>query len=199
MARFGILQVPHPARGRQLPSHLPTGERIRCIDLESGTEPELARRVLAHLRRVAGWVTRYHTFSPSAAMGIAAPQLGMAYRIAIIRRPHTEEFIELINPRVTAASSELADAYEGCLSFFDVRGIVRRPVGVTVAYDRLGGEPATTLFTGAMARGVQHEVDHLDGKLYTDPDRMPAGLSPIPVEQYRAMLTGGSGTPVPAA
>lgn len=186
MAQFGILQVRHPARGRRLPSHLPAGARVRHVNLKSTTDRDLAGSVLAHLRRVAGWVTRYHTFQPEAAMGIAAPQLGIPYRIAIVSEPHSRRFIELINPSVIAATDELADEYEGCLCFFDVRGIVRRPVGITIAYDRLHGEPSTTEFTGAMARSLLHEIDHLDGKLYTDRDRMPAGMNPIPVDEYRA-------------
>jgi peptide deformylase len=197
MARFGILQVRDPARGRNLPSHIPDG--VRALSLESRAERELASQIIAHLRRVAGWVTRYHAFKPEVGMGIAAPQLGIAYRIAILRKSHSERFLELVNPRVVAATPEHSDEYEGCLSFFDVRGIVRRPVSVTVAYERLDGGPATTVFTGALARNVQHEIDHLNGKLYTDEDRMPAGMSPIPVDEYRAMLTGGRGTPVPLA
>jgi peptide deformylase len=186
MARFGILQVHNPVRGRKLPNHLPAGARIRPIDTAEADERELAERTLEHLRRVAGWVARYHTFRPDAAMGLAAPQLGITYRIAIIRRPRSNEFIELLNPRIISASSRSADDYEGCLSFFDVRGMVRRPVSVTVRHDRLDGGPLTTVFTGALARSVQHEIDHLDGKMYTDEDRMPAGMNPIPMTEYHA-------------
>lgn len=187
MAQFGILQVRRPMRGRELPSHVPGGVRVRSIDLDPAAGRELARTILAQLRRVAGRVIRYHAFRPEVGMGIAAPQLGIPYRIAIVRRPHSQQYLELINPRIVAASPELADEYEGCLSFFDFRGIVRRPTSVTVAHDRLDGEPVTTAFAGALARNVQHEIDHLDGKLYTDEDRMPAGTDPIPVDEYRAI------------
>jgi peptide deformylase len=186
MAQFGILQIRNPVRGRPLPSHVPTSSRVRSIDVESATGRDLARRILAHLRRVAGWVSRYRNVRPDVGMGIAAPQLGIAYRIAVIKKPHSEQFVELINPRITAESDQLADEHEGCFSFFDVRGIVRRPSKVTVAHDHLDRETTTTVFEGGLARNVQHEIDHLNGKIYTDEDRMPAGKEPVLVEGLRA-------------
>jgi len=186
MVQFGIRQIRDPRRGRPLPSHMPARSHVRSINLESTEERELARRIVDHLRRVAGWVARYHTFKPDVGMGIAAPQLGIEHRIAIVKTPHSEQFVELINPRIVAESAETADGYERCLCFFDFRGIVRRPVSVTVTHDRLDGEPVATVFTGALARNVQHEIDHLNGKLYTDEDRMPAGMSPTQVDDYRA-------------
>lgn len=181
MAQFGILQVRNPVRRRKLPSHIPSGTRVRAVNLEMASERDLARRVLDHLRRVAGWVSRYHKFKPEVGMGIAAPQVGITYRIAIVRRLHSDQFLELINPRIVDQSSEVVDEYEGCFSFFDVRGLVRRPARITVVHDQLDGGSVATVLDGHMARNVQHEIDHLEGKIYTDRDRMPENSRLVPV------------------
>ena len=72
--------------------------------------------------------------------------------------------------------------YEGCLSFFDVRGEVERPTRIEVAHDHPDGHTEITTFRGGTARLVLHEIDHLQGRLYTD--RMPPGTSVVPLSQY---------------
>ncbi|WAL76404.1 peptide deformylase [Kitasatospora sp. YST-16] len=69
------------------------------------------------------------------------------------------------------------------MSFFDVRGLVPRPLRITVEATTLDGQVATTTYERGLARLIHHEVDHLDGLLYTA--RMAAGVEPIPAEQYR--------------
>jgi peptide deformylase len=151
-------------------------------------------QVVEHLRRVAGWVGRFHRFKPQVSRGLSAPQLQMAYRIAIVSRPadgesydaglFTDGYLELINPRIVAQTLEEVVEYEGCLTFFDVRGKVSRPWGIRVVYHGSNG-PRT--FTGTLARSIHHEIDHLDGKLYTDEDRMPARHKPISMAEYREL------------
>jgi hypothetical protein len=86
LRQFGILQVRNAERGLKVSrTSLPTVTRPLSMDVPA--ERVLADRILAHLRKVAGWVNRYHAFKPGVSMGIAAPQLGMAYRIAIVSRP----------------------------------------------------------------------------------------------------------------
>ena len=80
------------------------------------------------------------------------------------------------------ASAETDEQFEGCLSFFDERGLVARPLQLTVESARLTGERIRVTYEQAVARLVAHEVDHLDGRLYTD--RMPAGAPLVPVTQY---------------
>jgi peptide deformylase len=63
-----------------------------------------------------------------------------------------------------------------------VRGVVERPLRIDVEHTTLYGDTRITTFEQAAARLWAHEIDHLDGKLYTD--RMPAGVDPVPVEQY---------------
>ena len=69
----------------------------------------------------------------------------------------------LLNPRVVDASAETDEQYEGCLSFFDVRGLVPRPLRIDVEHARLGRHPRITSFEHGMARLVAHEIDHLRG------------------------------------
>jgi peptide deformylase len=69
------------------------------------------------------------------------------------------------------------------LSFFDVRGLVPRPLRITVETTALDGSTVTTVYERGLARLVQHEIDHLEGKLYSA--RMRPGVDPISVDQYR--------------
>jgi peptide deformylase len=117
-------------------------------------------------------------------VGLAAPQLGLAWAAAVIRPPEDKgEAVVLLNPRVVGSSAETDEQYEGCLSFFDVRGLVRRPLRLLVEHESYGGSRIITAFEQAMARLVGHEIDHLEGKLYTD--RMTPGTTLVPVEEYR--------------
>lgn len=74
-------------------------------------------------------------------------------------------------------------AVRGGLSFFDVRGMVPRPLTIMVQTTTLDGSTVTTVYERGLARLVAHEIDHLDGLLYTS--RMRPGVEPIPVEEYR--------------
>ena len=90
--------------------------------------------------------------------------------------------ITLINP-VVIEETPGDEQYEGCLSFFDVRGMVPRPLTLHVERQDPAGTRRITSFDRGHARLVAHEIDHLNGILYTD--RMPPGREPIPVSEYR--------------
>ena len=77
------------------------------------------------------------------------------------------------------------EQYEGCLSFFDVRGLVPRPLTITVETTSLDGGTVVTHYERGLARLVHHEIDHLDGLLYLA--RMRAGVQPMPVDEYRGI------------
>ncbi len=74
----------------------------------------------------------------------------------------------MINPRVVSASRKTEVKFEGCLSFFDFRGEVRRPTTVTVEYQDLRGQVHQRELEGDGARLALHEIDHLEGRLYID-------------------------------
>lgn len=98
-------------------------------------------------------------------VGLAAPQVGILRRIVVI--DIGDGIIELINPEIVSAEGKQTDR-EGCLSVPDECGIVTRPNVVTVkALDR-NGEPFEMRGEELLARAFCHELDHLDGKLYTD-------------------------------
>ncbi|MDL2075793.1 peptide deformylase [Streptomyces sp. GXMU-J15] len=75
------------------------------------------------------------------------------------------------------------EQYEGCLSFFDVRGLVPRPLTITVETTALDGTTVTTVYERGLARLVHHEIDHLEGLLYLA--RIRPGVEPISVDEYR--------------
>ena len=147
------------------------------------TEADQARQTIEELFDAMQRVAEHHTFGKG--MGLAAPQIGIPWAAAIVQPPGEDaEPIVLLNPRIVGEATEADEQYEGCLSFFDVRGMVPRPLHLEVEHTRLDGRTLITRFETAMARLVAHEVDHLHGRLYID--RMPEGTQPIPVEQYRA-------------
>jgi peptide deformylase len=108
-------------------------------------------------------------------VGLAAPQVHEALRLAVIEVPGKDEraaaevpFTVLVNPVVTPLDEERVDAWEGCLSIPDLRGVVPRLKRVKL--DALGrhGKPYSVEAEGFFARVVQHECDHLDGCVYLD-------------------------------
>jgi peptide deformylase len=153
-------------------------QTAQLFDLPS--EAEDARRVIAELNSATERIAHVHVFGKG--MGIAAPQIGIDRAAAIVRTPDGEAII-LLNPRIIEASTETDEQYEGCLSFFDVRGQVSRPLVIHVEHADFDGDKKITIFDRGVARLIAHEVDHLHGQLYTD--HMRAGVTPIPVEQYR--------------
>lgn len=145
-------------------------------------EHEDAQRCITQLLAATEKIQRLHDFSKG--MGVAAPQIGID-RAAAVVITREGEVITLFNPRVVEESAESDEQHEGCLSFFDVRGEVPRPLRIHVEHTNLHGEKRITVFENSIARLVSHEIDHLEGKLYTD--RMAPGVEPIPVAEYRGI------------
>ena len=107
----------------------------------------------------------FETMYAAEGIGLAAPQIGHAARLAIVDVEKNP--IVLINPEIV--SEEGNDrAEEGCLSIPDIYGDVDRATTIRVrALDRTGG-PFETEVSGLLARAIQHEIDHLHGKLFID-------------------------------
>ncbi|SHM43572.1 peptide deformylase [Cryptosporangium aurantiacum] len=177
MRRLGIAQLDDDPLLRE-----PT------VEFNLPAEVAVARRIVAELRARAADVRAVHAFRKG--MGLAAPQIGFGRRVAIVHTPDVRGPIVLLNPRVVHRSAADEVRFEGCLSFFDVRGKVRRPVHLVVESQALDGTPRTTRFEGSLARLVAHEIDHLDGVLYCD--RMAATDVLMPVEHYRATEAAGN-------
>lgn len=122
------------------------------------------------------------TMHKANGVGLAAPQVGILRRIVVVSAG--EDDLELVNPEIIEASEETQTDVEGCLSVPEKYGVVTRPYAVTVrAQDRYGdwyeyeGEEL-------IARCFCHELDHLDGHIYTEiAERM---LTPEELEELRS-------------
>lgn len=99
-------------------------------------------------------------------IGLAGPQVGLAERVAVIEIDTKR--IVLINPEVVRKSTDEVVNEEGCLSIPGVWGMVRRPAQVKVRARNQFGKLISFKATGLLAVVVQHEIDHLDGILFTD-------------------------------
>jgi len=106
------------------------------------------------------------TMRAANGCGLAAPQVGILRRIAVIEVEEGKVY-ELINPKIIAYTGEQTES-EGCLSNPGEFGITRRPKAVTVRAMNRNGEEYELVGSDLLARAICHECDHLDGKLYTD-------------------------------
>jgi peptide deformylase len=145
-------------------------------------EEAVARNAVTGLLSTLERLEAVHDFSKG--VGLSAPQIGLPVAAAVVRPPERgAEPVVLLNPRILGESRDSDEQYEGCLSFFDYRGLVERALRIEVEHARFDGARVIVSFDQAMARLVSHEIDHLDGRLYVD--RMPAGAPLLPVAEYR--------------
>ncbi len=121
---------------------------------------EITPRILTLLDDMAD------TMHDAEGVGLAAVQVGVLRRIVVIET-EPGELIELINPRIIE-SSGMQRTREGCLSLPGKCGITERPMNVTVEAMNRYGEIFTIQGTGLLAKAFCHELDHLDGILYSD-------------------------------
>lgn len=99
-------------------------------------------------------------------VGLAAPQVGILKRIAVIDIDDGKVY-KMINPKITSYSGEQIDQ-EGCLSVIETKGDVLRPKNVTVVYQDENNKEITLKAEDLLARCICHELDHLDGILFID-------------------------------
>ena len=107
----------------------------------------------------------FETMDAAKGVGLAANQIGIARRIAVIDADGQR--IALINPRIVSAEGR-ATAEEGCLSIPDMYADVTRPERVVLEALDAEGRPYRLEVDALAARAVQHEIDHLDGILFFD-------------------------------
>jgi peptide deformylase len=108
----------------------------------------------------------YETMDTALGVGLAANQVGLARRIAVIDAEGQR--FTMINPVIVERSGAKEAAEEGCLSIPDAYAEVTRPEAVTLEAVDEQGAPFRLELTGLPARAVQHEIDHLDGILFID-------------------------------
>ena len=106
-------------------------------------------------------------------VGLAAPQVGILSRFLVMMDPDSETVYRMINPRIISYGSDTCTMEEGCLSVLGNDGLpvfanVSRPDSVVVEWTDETGDKKMAQMSGTPARIVQHETDHLDGKLFID-------------------------------
>lgn len=157
MAIRRVLRMGHPLL-RQVARELAPGE--------------IGTAAFRHL--VADMVDTLHDYG---GIGLAAPQVGESLRVALIEfRGGRTRYGELaampltvfVNPEIEVLGQETAGNWEGCLSVPGLRGWVERPQHLRLRYTSDQGEARQLELRGFPATVVQHEFDHLDGRLYID-------------------------------
>jgi len=112
------------------------------------------------------------TMYNAPGIGLAAPQVGVLSRVIVMDCAKGEdeapEPICLANPEITWASDEMREHEEGCLSIPDQYAMVTRPAAVRVRFLNRDGAEEERDFEGLRSTCVQHEIDHLNGKLFID-------------------------------
>jgi len=138
-------------------------KRAKEIDADFENLPELISNM---------WETMYN----AKGIGLAAPQIGKSIRLFVIdtlQLEQDEEGLEgmkivLINPEIVDEKGEEKAYEEGCLSIPDIRGDVTRKEEITIRYFDENFEEQTKSCSGINARVIQHEYDHIEGKLFTE-------------------------------
>ncbi len=108
----------------------------------------------------------FETMYLAKGIGLAAPQVGRTERVAVIDVDKSPFVI--INPEILEFDSRTSKAEEGCLSIPDVYGDVERPTRVKVRALDIEGRPFEVEADELLGRCLQHEIDHLNGKLFLD-------------------------------
>lgn len=108
----------------------------------------------------------YETMQDAGGVGLAAPQVGILKRVVVIDDGENGKY-ELINPVITSMKGHQHEV-EGCLSAPDVWGYVKRPAKVKISAKNRYGKEISVEGTELLARAICHEIDHLNGVLFTD-------------------------------
>ncbi|CAM4252681.1 peptide deformylase [Paenibacillus tarimensis] len=107
------------------------------------------------------------TMYDAEGVGLAAPQVGILKRVIVVDTGEEPGLIEMVNPELVEKDGEQLGP-EGCLSIPGLSGDVRRAQRIKVKGQDRNGEPFTVEAEGFLARAFQHEIDHLNGVLFTD-------------------------------
>jgi peptide deformylase len=151
------------------------------LEIVTVPEPILRRKA----RKVSGYGQglqkliddMIETMRQAPGVGLAAPQVNEALRVIVVEYGEVDEEGEeitptklyaVVNPEVTRVSAETELGTEGCLSVPDLVGDVERPIAVTVKGFNRHGQPMRIKADGWLGRIFQHEIDHVNGVLFTD-------------------------------
>jgi len=126
-------------------------------------------RIDAELAKLAD--DMLETMYAAPGVGLAAVQVGVPRRLIVVDTAKDEEPpapLVMVNPEIVSLGSDLRMHEEGCLSIPDERIEIERPANLTVRFLDRAGKPQELAATGLLATVIQHEIDHLNGKLIID-------------------------------
>lgn len=120
------------------------------------------------------------TMYANNGIGLAAPQVGILKRLIVVDVEYLKQIKDknieysnmnpyiMINPTISYSSDDLTDYTEGCLSIPDTYKSISRPRSILVRYQDIDGKAVILEATNLLARCIQHEIDHLNGILFTE-------------------------------
>lgn len=114
------------------------------------------------------------TMRQAPGVGLAAPQIGVLQRVIVVEYGEEDDeeapkkLFAVVNPEITRASEEMVAGNEACLSIPRIMGEVERHAQIEVRGQNKFGKPVKYRVSGWLARIFQHEIDHLEGVLFTD-------------------------------
>lgn len=128
--------------------------------------PEVAE-IMDEIRLI--WADMVETMDAMPGVGLAAPQIGVMMQLAVVdASPDRKRRILLANPTILSTSEEMNTHDEASPNLPGVSAIIKRPKNVSVRYLNEDGVITRGDFTGLEATSVQHQIDHLQGKMYFD-------------------------------
>lgn len=133
--------------------------RVKTKPLKKFT-PELIKLAREMIKLAQG-------YTDPEGVGLSTTQIGRDERFCVAKL-YGKKFAVFINPQITYSSKKTKIFFEGCLSIPDYYGEVTRPFSVTVRYQDEDGQFYTKKLRGVAAWILQHEIDHLNGKLFMD-------------------------------
>lgn len=161
------------------------GQHLRVLRSKSRKVQKVTPKLAAFAEQML------ETMRQANGVGLAAPQVGVLQRFFVVELPEDEEADQpretyiLFNPEIVKGRGEQI-GYEGCLSIPGYIGEVSRQEEITVKGLDERGRPVRYKVEGYLARVFQHEIDHLDGVLYTDKLTDPDTFQPVEVGEEEA-------------
>ena len=154
---------------------------VKCEDVDLVTDEH--RRLMDNM---------LETMYDAPGIGLAAPQVGITKRIIVVdisTSKGANSSYKMINPMITWYSDQLADYEEGCLSLPEQYAQVKRPDQIYLSYVDPDGVTQDLKTSGILATCIQHEIDHLDGRLFVDHiSKLRRDLIIRKLKKYKAAL-----------
>ncbi|MDO8498658.1 MAG: peptide deformylase [bacterium] len=142
---------------------------VKAPDSRLRVQTKPVKKVTPELLKVAREMIKLtKTFQDPEGVGLASTQVGRVERFFVGKVGKGGEFITCFNPKVLSVSKKTKVFFEGCLSIPNFWGEAQRPISILVEYTNKQGEKVKKRLFGSAAWIFQHEVDHLDGKLFMD-------------------------------